>query len=57
VDGNTGQVYAGDARTAGGGGGRDPYVTALLQFAGLSGAGEMAGTDHPLAPFVSRLSS
>ena len=57
VDGNTGRVYEGDATTAGGPGGLDPYVTALLEFAGISLAAEMLDPDHPLAPFVSRLSS
>jgi pyruvate,orthophosphate dikinase len=56
VDGNTGQVYEGDATTATGAGGLDPYVTALLQFAGISPGGDMPDADHPLAPFVSRLS-
>jgi pyruvate,orthophosphate dikinase len=56
VDGKTGQVYEGDATIAGGAGGLDPYVAALLQFAGLSPGAEMPDADHPLAPFVSRLS-
>jgi hypothetical protein len=56
VDGNTGQVYEGDATTATGAGGLDPYVTALLQFAGISSGGDIPDPDHPLAPFVSRLS-
>ena len=56
VDGNTGQVYEGDATTAKGAGGLDPYVTALLQFAGISPGGDMLDADHRLAPFVSRLS-
>jgi pyruvate, orthophosphate dikinase len=54
VDGNTGQVYEGDATTATGAGGPDPYVTALLRFAGISPGGDMPDADHPLAPFVSR---
>jgi pyruvate,orthophosphate dikinase len=57
VDGHTGQVYDGDAATATGADGLDPYVTALLKFAGISPAGEMPDADHPLAPFVSPLSS
>ena len=57
VDGNTGQVYDGDARTAGDAGGLDPYVTELLLFAGISPAGGMPHADHPLAPFAARLSS
>jgi pyruvate, orthophosphate dikinase len=57
VDGHTGQVYDGDAATATGADGLDPYVTALLKFAGMSPAGEMPDADHPLAPFVSPLSS
>ena len=57
VDGNTGRVYQGDATTAGGANGLDPYVTALLGFAGLSPAGERPDPDHPLAPFASRPSS
>ena len=40
----------------GGAGGLDPYVAALLQFAGLSPGAHMPDADHPLAPFVSRLS-
>ena len=56
VDGNTGQIYDGDARTAAGAGGLDPYVTDLLRFAGLSPGGAAPDADHPLAPFVSRLS-
>ena len=47
VDGNTGQVYEGDATTAGGANGVDPYVTALLRFAGLSPGGERPDADHP----------
>jgi pyruvate,orthophosphate dikinase len=57
VDGNTGRIYEGDATTAGGADGLDPYVTALLEFAGVSPASAMLAADHPLAPFVSRLSS
>jgi hypothetical protein len=56
VDGKTGQVYEGDATVAGGAGGLDPYVAALLQFAGISPGAAMPDADHPLAPFVSRLS-
>ena len=56
VDGHTGQAYEGDATTATGADGLDPYVTALLQFAGISGAGEITDADHPLASFVSQLS-
>jgi len=56
VDGHTGHVYEGDATTATGADGLDPYVTALLRFAGISGAGEMPDADHPLAPFVSQQS-
>jgi pyruvate,orthophosphate dikinase len=56
VDGKTGQVYEGDAKIAGGAGGLDPYVAALLQFAGISPGADMPDADHPLAPFVSRLS-
>jgi pyruvate, orthophosphate dikinase len=56
VDGNTGQIYEGDATTAGRAGGLDPYVAALLQFAGVSPGADMPDAEHPLAPFVSRLS-
>ncbi len=56
VDGNTGQIYEGDATTAAGAAGLDPYVAALLRFAGLSPGGDKPDPDHPLAPFVSRLS-
>ncbi len=57
VDGNTGRVYQGDATTAGSADSLDPYVTALLEFAGVSPASEMLDAGHPLAPFVSRSSS
>jgi pyruvate,orthophosphate dikinase len=57
VDGNTGRVYDGDVTTAGGPDSLDPYVTALLEFAGVSPASEMLDAGHPLAPFVSRSSS
>jgi pyruvate, orthophosphate dikinase len=56
VDGKTGRVYEGDVTIAGGAGGLDPYVAALLQFAGISPGADMPDSDHPLAPFVSRLS-
>jgi pyruvate,orthophosphate dikinase len=57
VDGNTGRVYDGDVTTAGGPDSLDPYVTALLEFAGVSPASEMLDAGHPLAPFASRSSS
>jgi pyruvate,orthophosphate dikinase len=57
VDGTSGRVYAGDATTAGGASSLDPYVTALLEFAGISPDGEMLDPGHPLAPFASRGSS
>ncbi len=56
VDGNTGHVYEGDATAAAGAGGLDPYVMALLQFAGISPGAGVPDADHPLAPFVSRSS-
>jgi pyruvate,orthophosphate dikinase len=57
VDGTTGRVYAGDATTAGGASSLDPYVTALLEFAGLAPGGGLLDPGHPLAPFASRASS